>query len=515
MDFANAFYYAESGKAGLLTDAVKSIKATEWSELPAEIYELEDELRGDLNYCRTQIIEVQNRIQMSLQDSAKVAAYEYRIFQLTRSLDSLIAQMEISYPEYYQLKYDNTLATVSQVQDFLEEDQAIVEYHIADDVAYVFAIGKDFKSVKKLMFNPELYALPSKCRTLLGTADWSSQEAQSDSLDIVLHRLYNLLIAPLEDDLSQAEISKLTIVPDAQLGYLPFEILLKDLPKTGPKNYANYDYLLKHYDIAYSFSSNLLLNVEKNGKGQGHISFAPKYELSRSLGKFRGAFSELEWNGEEAKEVQRHLGGVALTGTQATERLFKEKVHDVNIVHLAMHAFVDDQDPMQSKLIFYQNNDSIEDGLLHAFELYNMRFDAEMVVLSACETGYGKLLKGEGIASLARGFAYAGVPSLVLSHWQVDDRSTKEIMGLFYQNLAKGDRKSVALRRAKLTYLKTAPPGKGHPYYWGAFVVMGEDAPIKSDDFNMWIYLTFGTLLALSCLFLVGRWRRFYQHSSG
>ena len=162
-----------------------------------------------------------------------------------------------------------------------------------------------------------------------------------------------------------------------------------------------------------------------------------------------------------------------------------------------MHALVDDEDPMNSKLVFTQVRDSLHDSYLHAFEIYNRTIHAELAVLSACNTGYGTLRSGEGLMSLARAFAYAGCPSVIMSHWRVDDRSSSQIMGNFYQYLAKGKDKDEALRLAKLAYLKEASPVYRHPFYWNGFVVMGDVTPLSSEEkgVHYWALGVLGILL--------------------
>ena len=120
-----------------------------------------------------------------------------------------------------------------------------------------------------------------------------------------------------------------------------------------------------------------------------------------------------------------------------------------------------------------------------------------MAVLSACNTGYGKLIKGEGIMSLARAFSYAGCPSVVMSHWQVDDKSTSELMELFYKELSEGKAKDEALRLAKLEYLKHSNITTSHPFYWSSFVVIGSTNPITETRNNSWSIIVIIVMLLL------------------
>ena len=172
----------------------------------------------------------------------------------------------------------------------------------------------------------------------------------------------------------------------------------------------------------------------------------------------------------------------------ANEAVFKSNAIDYGILHLATHAIIDGENPLNSYLIFTSTGDSTEDNNLYAWELYNMRLNAQMAVLSACNTGFGKLQRGEGVMSLGRAFAYAGVPSIVMSLWPAEDESTADLMGYFYEALAEGQSKDEALRNAKLRFLKEMPPSKHHPFYWAGFVVQGDAGPLKSNEIPLWIW---------------------------
>jgi CHAT domain-containing protein len=168
-----------------------------------------------------------------------------------------------------------------------------------------------------------------------------------------------------------------------------------------------------------------------------------------------------------------------------------------------MHALIDDNNPMNSRLAFARDaTDSLEDGYLNAYELYNMELSADLAVLSACETGFGSLKKGEGIMSLARAFAYAGCPSLVMSHWKVDDRSSSQLMNAFYGYLSQGLSKNEALRQAKLTFLKDADEQTAHPFYWGSFAVVGNIDPILEE--SNWRWWAIGSVLMIVIIGFLG-----------
>ena len=199
----------------------------------------------------------------------------------------------------------------------------------------------------------------------------------------------------------------------------------------------------------------------------------PTYQEMRAL------LTDLPSAKKEVKLLAEKFQGHFLFDKQSSERFFKEKAADFAVIHLAMHGLLNNQGQILSSLAFTEDSDSNQNNFLHAYEISKMELNADLVVLSACETGYGKFEKGNGIASLARAFMYAGAPSLVVSLWQVNDASTAIIMQSFYEYLAQGKTKSGALRQAKLDYLKEAEGIKAHPAFWSAFIQLGNNAPIK------------------------------------
>jgi CHAT domain-containing protein len=138
-----------------------------------------------------------------------------------------------------------------------------------------------------------------------------------------------------------------------------------------------------------------------------------------------------------------------------------------------------DDNPLYSLLAFTNvDEDSIEDNRLYAYEIYNMKLNAQMAVLSSCSSGVGEMKKGEGMMSLARGFIYAGCPSIIMTLWQVTDKSSSELMTSFYKYLKKGKSKKEAMRLAKIDYLDKADDLTSNPYFWSGFVVLGDSSPI-------------------------------------
>ncbi|NUM82175.1 CHAT domain-containing protein [bacterium] len=211
----------------------------------------------------------------------------------------------------------------------------------------------------------------------------------------------------------------------------------------------------------------------------------------------------LPWSEKELDAIAEVLPGKFYKFTDASEERFKSEAPKHRIIHLATHAIIDDKAPLYSKLIFAKNPKGREDGLLHTYELYNMRLNADLAVLSACNTGSGMLVRGEGVISLARGFLYAGCPSIVMSLWSIDDKSTSLLMRNFYEGLSQGLTKDEALRESKLKMINSGDPVMSNPYYWAGFVTIGDTRPIRIENPgrpDWWIYILAGIIIVLAGL---------------
>src|SRR5674476_252283 len=200
--------------------------------------------------------------------------------------------------------------------------------------------------------------------------------------------------------------------------------------------------------------------------------------LQKSRQAEMGMLIDLPFARQEAKYVSDITGGVLFVNNAAKESVYKSESGKYDIIHLAMHTLLNDKDPMLSTLIFSKITDSTQDGYLKMYEIYGIPLKAKMVVLSSCNTGSGLLFSGEGILSLARGFIYSGSQSVVMSMWEIEDKSGTEIVEKFYQNLKKGYSKSESLKKARIDFLKSADQLRSHPYFWATLVVYGNNDPL-------------------------------------
>lgn len=503
-----AFDFSEANKAGVLVDAISHLSAKNNGAIPEELIEFETSLKIDIAYFQSQVHEERSKEQS---DSLEVVKWEGRLFDRKRSIDSLITVFEKDYPNYYQLKFGSASKGVSEVQENLNDNTGLIEYFIGDSVMYTFVLTNNGFQI----FEQEIGDLDNDISDFrVNLESEISHKAPYNLLKSYIQKSYDLnsrvLDKPLTYLRSFDKIDQLIIIPDGALSYLPFELLITSKPPPETLKYAQLDYLLIDYTISYGYSS--ILNLQDQSMTRNipsklnYLGYAPSYEegqfqdstVSFNLGKFRSAVTSLESNQDEIEGAGQLMAGDYYLAQNATETSFKENIGKYNIIHLAMHALVDDENPMNSKLVFAQKKDSLNDGFLYTHEILNLNITPELIVLSACNTGYGELQKGEGLMSLAYSFVYAGCPSAIVSQWQVDDKSTNELMQLFYENLADGMPKNKALRQAKLTFLETANGRNANPYYWGGFVLIGDESPVISDDNYGLIFLALTLVLIIT-----------------
>jgi len=356
------------------------------------------------------------------------------------------------------------------------------------DFLYAIVINESKETFLKIPFTEKDQTDVRNFYKLLSSP---SMVSQNEAIAVLGGRLFKKV---LEGPLAGFEGENLTIIPDGVLHYLPFEMLVQ-----------KGSYILKENTISYgnSLTSLIALKNKEGATGNKMLAFAPEFnakiaqeapeEQTRQLGK-------LTYNDDEVNGIKNFYDASIFIDDKATLSNFLAEISNANIVHLATHATANDQFPDYSYLAF--SEDVMEDNILYIKDLYNMSLDADMVTLSACQTGIGKLRKGQGMLSLSKGFYYAGAKSIVNTLWKINDKSTVKLMEYFYEGLSKGKSKKSALREAKLKYLETTEDDLlKHPYYWAAFVVSGDTAPITPKKNYWWIGIVGASLLTFMFLY--------------
>jgi CHAT domain-containing protein len=337
-------------------------------------------------------------------------------------------------------------AGVREVQRMIQPHEVLVEYYAVGDRFHAFVIGsEDFnivtdlttavqvrRSLKGLTFQLSKFHLhPGYVQ---GRGDLLLKAIQHH-----LSELYDQLVRPLEKLIGTRA---LVIVPHHMLHYIPFQAL-----------YDGERYLIDAHDIVYAASASVLkiCRDRRVQKTDEDLVLAVPDELTPYIH-------------EEVEALQQLLPKARFfVGDEAREDKLREYGSSAGKIHIAAHGVFRADNPMFSAL-------RLGDTWLNLFDIFNLQLGAELTTLSACETGMSAVWEGDELLGLTRGFLYAGTPSLVVSLWTVNDRSTAQLMRSFYEGLQQGLSKPIALREAMLKVKNSFP----HPYYWAPFVLMGK-----------------------------------------
>jgi CHAT domain-containing protein len=503
--------YSEKSKAAVLLSSIRDIEARQVGNLPGELNDKEKRLKVELaSYNKLIFEEKQN--QKVNQD--KIKLWSDKVFAINHEYDSLVKVIEVKYPSYYNLKYNNEVIQANSIKTHLASNQALIEYTLTDSLLYTMVIADKQIHVLQTKVDSTFPATILKFRKITsseGNQDFN--KANYDQFVSSASQLYKILIEPVKGYLKN---KRLIIIPDAEIGYISFDILLTRQPKANETDFRDLPYLITQNSISYAVSATLLFNdFKKTGKKVERrlLAFAPTYDNIKNIDikdltnkrSERSVLMPIPGVQKEVKNISKIFNSSVFEDKQATESNFKDQAGNFGLLHLAMHTIINDENPLYSKLVFYQNDDQKNDGLLNTYELFNMDLNAQLAVLSACNTGTGMLQQGEGIMSLARGFFYAGVPSIVMTLWSVEDYSGVELMTSFYSGLAEGKTKDEALRQAKLNYLQNSDQLKAHPHFWAAYVNIGDTTPLNMSKSirYLWLYIGLSTLFIIGILFVI------------
>ncbi len=492
-----SFWFAEKSKAGVLLESLNETKAKSYAGIPDSILNYEKLLRNELIAYDKHLTEELGKGKDANQQ--RLSTLQNKVFELKRKYEDHVKRLELNYPSYYTLKYQSKISSVDDIQKNLPDKSiAVIEYFMTKDSIYIYSITKkqfDITVVRKdSLFDSKVKLL----RSLLSkgkSSDWRIYGETSNEL-------FNLLIKPLP---LSSNVTELVIVPDGILSLIPFESLVIESAKDEKRGYKKLSYLIQKYAISYSYSATLYDESVRQGISQAkkeYIGFAPVFSKESNAGTITKSHAIFlsDSSGTQRGLVDRN-NIVAIPGTKdeilnvfnefnikdkkaavytfqkANEyNLKKEKLSDYKYIHFATHGFVNEEQPSLSGIILAQDTSITEDGVLYAGEVYGLQLDAESVILSACETGLGKQVRGEGIIGLTRGFLYAGARSVVVSLWQVADESTSKLMQDMFKRLSEDknsyDHRAKLLRETKLKMIKNKQYAA--PFYWAPFILIGK-----------------------------------------
>lgn len=436
-----------------------------------------------------------------------IARWEQQLFELKLERQKLLeAFPAYAHPDSMVLQ----VLAAREVSQWLRKDQAMLSYFLTDSSAYIFS------------FDPSGHihwlktVLPSDFRTLTRNLIqylWDGKETGKDLFLQNASRLYGWLMEKECTSLGSG-ITSLVLIPDDVLMMLPFEVLLTQPPSPDRPNWRDQPWLIWQYNVSYAFSATLL-------KAQMEISnehlIAPS-KPAEVFGGFAPVYAQageypLQNTSGMVKTARKMLGGDAWTKESNQEELFKKTANQYRILLLAMHGISNPEQPELSRLLFGDPGpDSlVNNNILYASELQIMQLQADLVVLSACHSGSGKLEVGEGVYSLARAFAAAKVPSTVMSLWLLQENAAPALVEAFFKYLKEGKSKDEALRLAKREFLWNDERFEmTHPFYWAGLVAAGDMRALELEQpcGYIWWVLTALTLLLVLGWFVYKKAKR-------
>lgn len=486
-----AFAFAEKSKAAVLSQMLQESQAKRFAGIPADLLEKEKDLKINLGFYETEM----EKQKAAKPDKARQRQYQDRYFALKRTQEKLNEHLEKSYPQYYALKYKTSTAAINELQKSLDGETAVVEYFLGEYTIFAFAVTRDGFDMIAIEKDSSIEARAASLIT-----SFKNVAAKDSYLQSAAH-LCQILVQPLASRI--ANKTKWVIIPDGELHQIPFEALLTET--VSPQSAADYrtlPYLIKQREISYHYSATLFLKSLREPAHVSHANlfagFAPVFSEAVKNGKLfqfelpeftvarpdahrylvtrdGKTLEELKHSEQELREILAVFfnRGRNYLYQEASEENFKKQTKGYKFVHVATHGVISSDNPKLSNLAFSQPQDrsAREDGILYSAETYNLDLNADLLVLSACQTGVGKLAKGEGLMALTRGFFYSGARNIIASLWKVYDQHTSMLMVEMYRQIAAGKSYSAALREAKLKMI--ANPETAGPQSWAGFVLIG------------------------------------------
>ncbi len=507
-----ALEVAERYRARAFLDVLAESRIDLRDELTPQQRQREDAIFNRLSTVQKELLKegLTEERQQQLRTELSNAENELDVFRLALRREN---------PRYATLQNPQPLTVDRIRQELLDGDTALVEYLLGEKRSIAWVLTQESLAVAMLPARKEIEReissyrerLTLKVSALTLSRDLTEYESESQ-------KLYSMLIRPLENSISGSR--KLFIVPDGVLAYVPFETLLASHSGLGAPTTResarkravrswHTKTLLERFAITYAPSASALAAIiarsrrpsastksllafgdpvyERDVKNPTPVMATASDSVTSSAGGaafLMNSYAERGFDFTRLPNTRHEVLAISelyardqsqiYFGAEAREETVKSaKLDQYRIIHFAAHALIDDKVPSRSGIVLSLNEDPTEDGVLQMSEIMRLRLNAELVTLSACSTGLGKLYDGEGIVGLTRAFLYAGADSVVVSLWNVSDAATAELMKTFYRNLNRGKSRDEALRQAKLAMIKSRHREWRHPYFWAPFVLVG------------------------------------------
>lgn len=479
-----AFLLSEQARGVLLLQNLA--RAQTDFQLPPELRAIENDLSVKTAWYDLEIAKETSK--GAAIDATRVAQLKQELFRIKQKQEEFQELLRDSFPNYLRLFKDIQFIGSNDVPALLRQGQTFISYYLNGNTAHIFSVvtgnplrwqkvdlPADFRTATIQPFIEYLANGEGNGDAVSKVKDqWFKQKASE---------LYKLLLSPALSP-AAASADALVIVPDDVLAFLPFELLLSEPSQAG---WPDLPFLLKKYSISYAYSATVLYRQQANmreHKASNRIpfaGFAPEYKSSDRDPQTGDGLYSISGMKEMADKVQKMLGGKVFHGDEANEPEFVKTAPSCRVLLLAMHGFVHEAEPTLSRLLFGNpQKNGTPDNVLYTNELQITYLPADLVVLNACYSGYGKLQRGEGVYSVTRALTSAGVPATLMSVWKLHGASSPVLIEAFFQKIMAGSPKDVALQQAKIEFLQNPEyDSMTHPSFWGGLLATGDMSALQ------------------------------------
>ncbi|MBU0487288.1 MAG: CHAT domain-containing protein [Bacteroidetes bacterium] len=477
------YYFAEKSKGMVLLESMTGADAIQTAGIPNELKHLVHAYSKDIRFC-------EQKLAGGL-DSATGAVFRGRLFALNRTYDSLMNVFETQYPDYHNLRYNFQVASITDIQSVLDKHTAVISYFVGDSSIFQMLITQNCYEAMQVRKQGDTDSLVFLLRAALSSFTPEASVKYSEIASL----LYNQLFAILDTKTACSggnNIKTLIIIPDKSLAMIPFEALLTS-PVEKPvmwEKAAEFPYLISKYAIGYAYSATLfrrnkIKEYRKKSKTSGILAVAPVFDQVSGHFPDGSQAGNIPGTEHEVAEIasmfrKKKTPATVLLRAQAGETDLKNvDFSEYQYIHIASHGFVNSEKPELSGIVLASDTSISEkdemttnDGILFQGEILNLKLNSQLVVLSACETGLGKISRGEGVIGLTRALLYAGTKNIIVSLWPVADESTAKLMVDFYANTLSGKDVDFAGSLRKTKQKMISEEKFAHPFFWSPFVLI-------------------------------------------
>ena len=424
----------------------------------------------------------------------------------------------------YEKLNQSSYSILNVKQRLRDLKHTLLFYYIQKDTSFVVAIDSVRLDIIGLHINvPQLQSIIDSLMAPFHHVRYGLTDSAYFRADLA-HSVYQTLFEPVKDSLRS--LKNVIIIPDLSTTNLPFELLLTDMPgkniysPSDTPDYSTY-FLVNQFNFIYSPTLPFIFNRNSSSKAKTGIlvlanpfsryhTKVPNNDQLRTTGDWN--FSPLPYADYEAQQIRQTIrGSVIYNRENATKRVLREEAEHYNLIHIATHGFVDETFDAFSGLVLAPEKNSVDDGILMGYEVSDLRLNCDLITLSACETGKGKVLSGEGLLGLPWLFLNSGANTILMTLWKTDDKFASNLTPNFYNYLINQNyNKSSALSQAKRDIIgSTASSDQTiyyqHPFFWASFVSYGDPGmTVRTSNSIYWVGIPV-VIVSVVCLIILIR----------